>query len=113
MEIVFDLRGERFPLDERQATILGEELRRAAAGQLGEYGIEGALAVADKIEDVHVGRSDAVAIEGTDEEEALYYGLNAGTGASSPDSQERTLYEAVRPLHEARLRDEGGSAPFS
>lgn len=110
-DVIFNVRGARFPLDERKATILAEELRRTAAGQLGEYGLEGARPVADNIEEVLVGRSDGpVAVEGADEEEALFYALNIGAMSSSRGSPERVLYDAVRALHEERLRDEG-SAP--
>jgi hypothetical protein len=47
MEVLFEITGSWFPLRERAATTLAEDLRRKAAGQLGELGTEGALAAAD------------------------------------------------------------------
>lgn len=107
MKVVFDVRRDRFPLDERKATVLAEELRLAAIGKRWEYGHEGARSLADKIENVLVGGPDEpVLIEGGDEEDALFHALNVGVSGSDPATEERALYLAVRPLHEARLREE-------
>ena len=57
MNVVFDVSGKLYPLDEQAATVTGENLRRKAAGQLGDEGVEGARGVADEIERVLVGTS--------------------------------------------------------
>jgi hypothetical protein len=106
MEVLFEVSGSWFPLRERAATILAEDLRRKAAGQLGTEGTEGALAAADAIEDVLVGRfSGPIPLEG-EAAEAIYYDLDVAIGTSPAGSEERVLHAALRPLH-----DEHGRKP--
>ena len=50
MDVSFNIEGEIYTLAESQATTLAENLRRTAAGLLGENGIDGARAVADAVE---------------------------------------------------------------
>ncbi len=98
MEVVFTVDGGAYGLDERSATILGEELRRAAAGQLGDHGYRtGALAVANEIENVLVGASDAPIDLKGDAPEAVFYYLDAHT--ASPSAPEYSLYRAVCRAH--------------
>jgi hypothetical protein len=100
--VVFEVDSELFPLDTGRATILGEELRRAAAGQLGDHGYEaGALFVANAIESVLVGGSDAPIPLDEDAAEAVFYYLNVTANPSGP---EYALYTAVRAVH-YRLQD--------
>lgn len=47
-EVRFEVDGETFAIPERSATVLAENLRRKAAGQLGTEGVEGARALADR-----------------------------------------------------------------
>jgi hypothetical protein len=95
--VVFEVDGQFFTLDAARATTLAEELRRAAAGQLGEDGYEaGARAVADAIEERLVGWTESpVALEG-DAAEAVFYYLNV---MASPSGPEHALYTAVRAVH--------------
>jgi hypothetical protein len=57
VNVIFEVSGKLYPLNEPAATVTGENLRRKAAGQLGEEGVEGAREVADEIELVLVGTS--------------------------------------------------------
>ena len=50
MDVSFNIEGEIYTLAESQATTLAANLRRTAAGLLGENGIDGARAVADAVE---------------------------------------------------------------
>jgi hypothetical protein len=52
---MFEVSDKLYPLNEPAATVTGENLRRKAAGQLGDEGVEGAREVADEIELVLVG----------------------------------------------------------
>ena len=47
MEVVFEVASERYPLDERAATVMAENLRVKAAHEPGAEGTVGARAVAD------------------------------------------------------------------
>ena len=50
MDVVFEVASERYPLDERAATRMAENLRVKAALEPGAEGTVGARAVADAIE---------------------------------------------------------------
>ena len=76
MEVVFTLEGARHAIAEEPATTLAETLRRAATGALGPHGIEGARHVADRIEDVLVGRSDAPIPIHDERADAVLYALD-------------------------------------
>lgn len=96
-DVVFDVDGRTYRLDEGTATTLGEELRRAARGQLGDDGYEAAAySVADAIEDVLVGNSAGPIVLEDDAVDAVFYHLDA---SASPSEGERELYAAVRAEH--------------
>src|SRR6478609_9200288 len=84
-EVVFLVDGGAYGLDERRATILGEELRRAAAGQLGDQRHRtGALTVANEIENVLVGANDdSIDLKG-DAPDAVFYYLELATSPPAP-----------------------------
>jgi len=50
VDVVFEVASERYPLDERAATRMAENLRVKAAHEPGAEGTVGARAVADAIE---------------------------------------------------------------
>ena len=98
LEVVFLVDGGAYALDERRATILGEELRRAAAGQLGDHGHKTrALTVANDIENVLVGASDAPIDLKGDAPEAVFHYIDLAT--TSPTSPEHALFRAIRRAH--------------
>jgi hypothetical protein len=106
MAVVFDVSKSLYSLRDQPATILAEDLRRTAAGQLGKYGVEGARAVADAIEQTLVGATDDPIPLAGDEAEAVFYMLDAGfSPTDSAQTEERALYGAVRELHEERPRE--------
>jgi hypothetical protein len=85
----FEISGRLYGLEEGRATILAEELRRKAAGQLGEYGVEGAREVADAIEQVLVGASSApIVLNEGETASAVFYLLDVGLDARDPRSDE-------------------------
>jgi len=98
LEVVFLVDGGAYALDERRATILGEELRRAAAGQLGDHRHRTeALAVANEIENVLVGASDAPVDLKGDAPAAVFYYLELATTPPAPP--EHALFRAIRRAH--------------
>jgi hypothetical protein len=106
MAVVFDVSKSLYSLRDQPATSLAEDLRRTAAGQLGKYGVEGARAVADAIEQALVGATDDPIPLAGDEAEAVFYKLNVGFNRTDPaQTEERALYRAVRELHEERPRE--------
>lgn len=106
MTVVFDVSKSLYSLRDQPATILAEDLRRTAAGQLGKYGVEGARAVADAIEQALVGATDDPIRLAGDEAEAVFYVLDVGfSPTDSAQTEERALYGAVRELHEKRPRE--------
>jgi hypothetical protein len=50
VEVVFEVAGQRYPLDQRAATLMAENLRVKAAHEPGAEGVAGARPVADAIE---------------------------------------------------------------
>jgi len=107
--VLFDVGGETFAIPERSATVLAENLRRKAAGQLGTEGVEGARALADTIEDVLVGRSDdVIPVEGL-ALEAAYCMLDVTMhwSMSNPTAypQDVAFFEAIIELHKQQAVD--------
>ena len=103
MDVVFEVASEPYPLDERAATLMAENLRVKAAHEPGAKGAVGARAVADAIElRLIEDTADPVNLGG-DGAEAVYYALNVPTGAGD---RPRALYQAVKRLHDERLRQE-------
>ncbi len=122
MDVVFEVGEEQFTIAaEPQATIMGENLRRKAAGLLGDYGQEGARRLADAIEDVLVGRSsEPIRLEADDEIDAMFYMLDVSLDPRHPDNRDvLRLYVEVVRLHRLRYPDTldpdelGGSFPDS
>lgn len=106
MEVLFEVTERVYPLRAAAATTLGEDLRRRAAGQLGEHGVEGARAVADAIERVLVGESETRIVLAGNEAEAVFYGMDVSLDPGDPDqAEESDLYQGLRELHKARIAD--------
>jgi hypothetical protein len=98
VEVVFEVASQPYPLDERAATLMAENLRVKAAHEPGAEGTVGARALADEIElRLIEDTSDPITLGG-DGAEAVFYALSLPTGGSP---QPRALYDAVK-----RLRDE-------
>ena len=101
VEVVFEVASERYPLDERAATLMAENLRVKAAHEPGAEGAVGARAVADAIElRLIEDTADAVTLGG-DGAEAVFYALNAPTVGSD---QSWGLFHAVKRLHDEWIR---------
>jgi hypothetical protein len=105
VNVVFDVSGKLYPLDEQAATVTGESLRRKAAGQLGDEGVEGARDVADEIERVLVGTSSEPIQLARERADAVFYVLNVSVRPNDPEEADTlALYVAVREIHDERLR---------
>jgi hypothetical protein len=105
VNVVFDVSGKLYPLDEQAATVTGENLRRKAAGQLGDEGVEGARDVADEIERVLVGASSEPIQLARERAVAVFYVLNDSVRPNDPEGADAlALYLAVRQIHDERLR---------
>lgn len=103
MDVVFEVASQPYPLDERAATLMAENLRVKAAHEPGAEGAVGARAVADAIElRLIEDTADPVTLGG-DGAEAVFYALKAPTGGSE---RPRALFQAVKGLHEERLRQQ-------
>ena len=99
MDVVFEVASQPYPLDERAATLMAENLRVKAAHEPGAEGAIGARAVADAIElRLIEDTADPVTLGG-DAAEAVFYVLNVPAG-----DRPRALYDAVKRLHDERLR---------
>jgi hypothetical protein len=104
VDVVFEVASHPYPLDERAATLMAENLRVKAAHEPGAEGAVGARAVADAIElRLIEDTADPVTLSG-DAAEAVYYALSVPTGGGDPP---RALYDAVKRLHDDRLRQTG------
>jgi hypothetical protein len=100
VDVVFEVAGQRYPLDERAATLMAENLRVKAAHQPGAEGSAGARPVADAIElRLIEDTADPITLGGA-AAEAVYYALNVPNGGSD---QRRALHSAVKRLHDERL----------
>ena len=101
MDVVFEVASQPYPLDERAATLMAENLRVKAAHEPGAEGAVGARAVADAIElRLIEDTADPVNLGG-DGAEAVFYALSAPAGGSD---RPWALYRAVKGLHDERLR---------
>jgi hypothetical protein len=101
VDVVFEVASQPYPLDERAATLMAEHLRVRAAHEPGAEGAEGARAVADAIElRLIEDTADPVTLGG-DGAAAVLYALDAPTSASD---RSWALYQAVKRLHDERLR---------
>lgn len=101
MDVVFEVASERYPLEEQAATLMAESLRVKAAHEPGAEGAVGARPIADAIElRLIEDRDDPISLGG-DGAEAVYYALSVPNGHSD---QLRALYQAVKGLHDERLR---------
>jgi hypothetical protein len=101
VDVVFEVASQPYPLDERAATLMAENLRVKAAHEPGAEGAEGARGVADAIELRLIEDTDDPITLGGDGAEAVYYALNAPNGGSA---QLWALYHAVKQLHDEWIR---------
>ena len=100
VDVVFEVASQPYPLDKRAATLMAERLR-VRAHEPGAEGAEGARAVADAIElRLIEDTADPVTLGG-DGAAAVLYALDAPTSASD---RSWALYQAVKRLHDERLR---------
>ena len=101
---MFQVASQPYPLEERAATRMAENLRVKAAHQPGAEGAEGARPIADAIElRLIEDTADPITLGG-DGAEAVFYMLNTPTGGGD---QPRALYHAVKRLHDERLGQKG------
>jgi hypothetical protein len=101
VEVVFEIASQRYPLDERAATRMAENLRVKAAHEPGAEGTVGARAVANAIELRLIEDTTDPITLGGDGAETVFYAPNAPTG-----SRDRpwALYHAVKRLHDERIK---------
>ena len=101
MEVVFVVASQRYPLDERAATRMAENLRVRAAHEPGAEGTIGARAVADAIElRLIEDTADPISLGGYGAE-AVYHALKVPNGGSDRLS---ALRDAVERLHDEWIR---------
>ena len=101
MDVVFEVASQPYPLDERTATLMAENLRVKAAHEPGAEGTVGARAVADAIElRLIEDTADPIALGG-DGAEAVFFALNAPSGGGD---RPWALFDAVKRLHDERFR---------
>ena len=98
---MFEVAGQPYSLEERAATLMAENLRVKAAHEPGAEGAAGARPIADAIELRLIEDRDDPITLGGDGAEAVYYALSVPNGDSD---QLRALYQAVKGLHDERLR---------
>src|SRR6266516_362752 len=82
VEVMFEVAGRRYPLEERAATRIAENLRVKAAHQPGAEGAAGARPIADAIELRLIEDRDDPITLGGDGAEAVYYALSVPNGGS-------------------------------
>src|SRR5215211_8598847 len=105
VNVIFEVSRKLYPLNEQAATVTGENLRRKAAGQLGDEGVQGARDVADEIERVLVGTSSEPIQLARERADAVFYVLNVSVRPNDPEEADTlALYLAVREIHDERLR---------
>ena len=101
MDVVFEVASQPYPLDERAATLMAENLRVKALHEPGGEGTVGARAVADAIElRLIEDTADPIALGG-DGAEAVFFALNAPSGGGD---RPWALFDAVKRLHDERFR---------
>jgi hypothetical protein len=104
VDVVFEVASQPYVLGERAATLMAENLRVKAAHEPDAEGAVGARAVADAIElRLIEDTADPVTLDG-DAAEAVFYALNVPTGGGDRPG---ALYDAVKRLHDERLRPKG------
>jgi hypothetical protein len=101
VDVVFEVASERYPLDERAATRMAENLRVKAAHEPGAEGTIGARAVADAIERRLIEDTADPITLGGEEAEAVLYAPEVPNGGSDRLS---ALRDAVERLHDERIR---------
>jgi hypothetical protein len=101
VDVVFEVASQPYPLEERAATLMAEDLRVKAAHEPGAEGAVGARAVADAIELRLIEDTVDPVTRGGDGAEAVFYALNAPAGGSE---RPWALFDAVKRLHDERLR---------
>ena len=101
VEVVFEVASQPYPLDERAATLMAENLRVKAAHEPGAEGAAGARAVADAIELRLIEDTAEPVTLGGDGAEAVFFTLSVPTGGGD---RPRALYDAVKRLHDERHR---------
>jgi hypothetical protein len=101
VEVVFEVASERYPLDERAATLMAENLRVKAAYEPSAEGTIGARAVADAIERRLIEDTADPITLGGDEAEAVFYAPEVPNGGGDRLS---ALRDAVERLHDERIR---------
>jgi hypothetical protein len=95
VDVVFEVASQPYPLDERAATLMAENLRVKAAHEPGAEGTVGARAVADAIElRLIEDTADPIALGG-DGAEAVFFALNAPSGGGD---RPWALFDAVKRL---------------
>jgi hypothetical protein len=101
VDVVFEVASQPYPLDERAATLMAENLRVKAAHDPGAEGATGARAVADAIElRLIEDTADPITLGG-DEAEAVFYAPEVPNGGSDRLS---ALRDAVERLHDEWIR---------
>jgi hypothetical protein len=101
VDVVFEVASERYPLDERAATLMAENLKVKAAHEPGAEGTIGARAVADAIElRLIEDTADPITLGG-DGAEAVFYAPKVAFGGSDRLS---ALRHAVERLHDEWIR---------
>jgi hypothetical protein len=101
VDVVLEVAGQPYPLGERAATLMAENLRVKAAHEPGAEGTVGARAVADAIElRLIEDTADPITLAG-DGAEAVFYALKAPTAGSE---RPWALFDAVKRLHDKRPR---------
>jgi len=101
VDVVLEVAGQPYPLGERAATLMAENLRVKAAHEPGAEGTVGARAVADAIELRLIEDTTDPITLGGDGAEAVFYALSAPTSGSE---RPWALFDAVKRLHDERLR---------
>src|SRR5438128_12034709 len=96
VEVVFEVAGQPYSLDEQAATLMAENLRVKAAHEPGAEGAEGARPVADEIELRLIEDTTDPITLGGEGAEAVFYALNTPTVGSD---QPWALFHAVKRLH--------------
>ena len=105
MDVVFEVASQPYPLDERAATLMAENLRVKAAREPGAEGAEGARPVADAIELRLIEDRDDPITLGGDGAEAVFYALRlaavTGRGRSTTPSNASTTSGSARKARTA------------
>jgi hypothetical protein len=101
VNVVLEVAGQPYPLGERAATLMAENLRVKAAHEPGAEGTVGARAVADEIELRLIEDTAEPITLGGDGAEAVFYAPEVPNGGSDRLS---ALRDAVERLHDEWIR---------